>query len=692
MLSLERGVEEISIFAKRFKMALGKLNIETIKDLVFYFPLRYEDRSAIKTLKELKVAGETTARVRIVKISSRRSRSKKMVLTEAVIEDGSGRGMAIWFNRPYLLRTLPPGTEVWFSGKFKATLSGPSFISPTFELAKGEQVHTGRIVPVYPGLGSIPQKSFRRVVHQALSSLAEQAEWLPFEAINKNNLPDFNSAIGEIHFPLRWKSLNAAAKRFKFEELYLLSLRGELSRAELLLEKAPMIPIDIAVAKNFISTLPFTLTLSQKKAAWEIIQDLSRSHPMNRLLDGDVGSGKTAVAMIAGNCVAAAGGQTVIMAPTEILAKQHYANFCKFFPNKKIGTAILTRTAAEMFSGNLTRPISGRETLLRATKEGRVQILIGTHALLFEKLVFKNLALSIIDEQHRFGVEQRKALKDLRGGGISPHLLSMTATPIPRSLALAFYGDLDISILREMPKGRIPIKTMLAGVRDENKIYEKIREEVAAHHQAFVICPLVDPSDTLGVKAATAEYERLKKDIFKDIKMGLLHGRMKSVEKDAVMAAFKENKISILVSTSVVEVGVDIPNATIMLILGAERFGLSQLHQFRGRIGRGDAPSTCFVLAESASPISYRRLKVFAQTSDGFKLAEADLEFRGPGEIFGTRQSGISEFKLATLSDIDIMVAAKAAAKAQISSDRNFKTAPALAARLVQMESSIHLE
>lgn len=692
MLTLDRPISETSFLASRLKAALKKLSIETVKDLVFCFPTRYEDWSLIKKLGDLRGAGEATVRVQIKKISNRRSFKNKIYLTEAIISDSTGGGTAIWFNQPYLVKNLVDGSIVWLSGKYKSNLAGPSFTSPTYEIAGSEQVHTGRIVPIYGSLGGIPQKSFRRIMHDCLRVLTPIKEWLPEKTIKENGLEKTDNALQEIHFPTNWKNLLSASKRFKFEELYLLSIRGELARAELLREEAAPIKTDIPAIKNLLASLPFKLTESQRRAAWEIIQDLALPKPMNRLLDGDVGSGKTAVAAIAAYSVACSGGQTVMMAPTEILAKQHFSTLQKIFSTHGISVGLLTRTAAEVTSNKANVLKNGREKIIKLLKNDKLQILIGTRALLFERLNFKNLALAIVDEQHRFGVNQRRALQKMGRSGITPHLLSMTATPIPRSLALAFYGDLEISILSEMPLGRKPVKTSLVPKNGQEDVYAFIKKEIEKGHQSFVICPLIDPSDTLEVRSATAEYERLSKEVFPNIKVGLLHGRLKTEEKDKIMSEFKENKISILVSTSVVEVGVDVPNATAMIIEGAERFGLSQLHQFRGRIGRGEAPSSCFVFLENKNPLTYERLKVFASTSDGFMLAERDLVFRGPGEIFGTAQSGESGLRLATFSDLEIAVAARRSARALIESDKKFTSFPLLTERLKKMEQTIHLE
>lgn len=717
MSSLEQSINETSFLGKKLKVPLKKLGIETVKDLVFYFPTRYEDWSMIKKLGELRGVGEATVRVQIKKISNRRSFKSKIYLTEATISDSTGGGTAIWFNQPYLVKNLVTGSIVWLSGKYKSNLTGPSFTSPTYEITGSEQVHTGRIIPIYGSLGGIPQKSFRRIMHDCLRVLTPIKEWLPEETIRENGLEKTDNALQEIHFPTNWKNLLNASKKFKFEELYLLSIRGELARAELLREEATPIKTDIPAIKNLLASLPFKLTESQRRATWEIIQDLARPKPMNRLLDGDVGSGKTAVAAIAAYSVACSGGQTVMMAPTEILAKQHFSTLQKIFSTHGISVGLLTRTAAEVTSNNKASvPKNGREKIIKLLKNDKLQILIGTHALLFERLNFKNLALAIVDEQHRFGVNQRRALQKMGQKEITPHLLSMTATPIPRSLALAFYGDLDISILSEMPLGRKPVKTSLVPKNTQENVYAFIKKEIEKGHQAFVICPLidpvrssppkalrarsragatsngVDPSDTLEVRSATAEYEHLSKKVFPNIKVGLLHGRLKTEEKDKIMSEFKENKISILVSTSVVEVGVDIPNATVMIIEGAERFGLSQLHQFRGRIGRGEAPSSCFVFFENKNPLTYERLKIFAATNDGFTLSEHDLTLRGPGEIFGTAQSGESGLRMATFSDLEIAIAARRSARALIDSDKNFTSFPLLAERLKKMEQTIHLE
>lgn len=689
---LGQSVETVSFLARKHKADLKNLKIETIRDLVFYFPRVYEDRSAISAIRELFPAGSATVEARIKTIKNRPAKKRKMTLTEAVFEDATGAGSALWFNQPYLSKMLSAGTAVRISGSYKKTFFGPSFISPAYEIIRGEAIHTGRIVPVYPALGGISQKTFRRVVHQCLQRFAPSPEWLPDGIIKSDKLMPQSSALSEIHFPTNWKNLREASRRFKFEELFLFLMRGEMTRQELKSERSTAVPIDIPKIKQFIAGLPFSLTVSQKRAAWEIIQDLSKGRPMNRLLDGDVGSGKTAVAAIAAHSVASSSGQAAFMAPTEILAKQHFATFLKFFEKERTGIGLLTGSGAYLGSDGMGREVK-RTELLKAIAENGVEIIIGTHALIFcakdAQLVFKNLVLAIIDEQHRFGVEQRHALKNF--GEKSPHLLSMTATPIPRSLALVFYGDLDVSLLKELPAGRKAVKTVLVPSRNETQVDAQIREEIASGRQAFVICPLIDPSDILEVRSAKEEFERLRL-VFPDINVGLLHGKLKAQEKDKVMADFKNNKISILVSTSVVEVGVDVPNATAMIIRGAERFGLSQLHQFRGRIGRGEQRSVCYVFFENKNPLTLARLKFFAAEASGFALAEKDLAFRGPGEIFGTRQSGESELAFSGFADMEIASAARAAARTTLDKDRRLIHAPLLAAKLRETEKKIHLE
>ncbi|MEA3272424.1 MAG: ATP-dependent DNA helicase RecG, partial [Patescibacteria group bacterium] len=567
------------------------------------------------------------------------------------------------------------GDYVYLSGKVDSDYFGMQMMSPVYEkVTEREPTHTARIVPIYSLTDRLSQKQIRFLIKSVLRLSENIQDILPEEIKKKLNLYNLPESLKETHFPTSFKEVNAARRRLKFDELFILALRNALTRSELKKSSASEIKFHEKETRDFVNSLPFKLTDGQRTSAWEILKDLGSSGPMNRLLDGDVGSGKTVVAAIAMLNVFLSGFQSALMAPTEILACQHFESLTKLFKDSEIKIALLTHSFKE-------NDIDGAD------------VVVGTHALIQKNIKFKKLALAVVDEQHRFGVKQRAELKkhsNLKDG--VPHLLSMTATPIPRTLALSAYGDLDISIINELPKERLPIITKIARPDKRADAYKFIRDEINKGRQAFVICPLIDPSDKLGVKSVTEEYKKLDEDIFKDLEIGLMHGKLKPAEKEKVMADFLANKIKILVSTSVVEVGVDVPNASIMFIEGAERFGLAQLHQFRGRIGRDKFQSYCFVVQENFNEISTNRLRVFEQCNNGFLLAEKDLEFRGQGDIFGSRQSGKVDFQIANITDAEIMKQARDTAEELIKNDPDLTSAPLLKEKLEEFEKNVHLE
>ncbi|MFH1188127.1 MAG: ATP-dependent DNA helicase RecG, partial [bacterium] len=550
-----------------------------------------------------------------------------------------------------------------------------------------ETVTTARLVPVYSLTNNVTQKQIRFLIKQILKLTEEVEDWLPDKVKDDLDLMNISDALYQIHFPNNKQSLEAARKRLKFDEHFFIQLQSQFIKLEIEQNKAQAIKFKEQETKDFVNSLPFTLTNDQKKAAWEILQDIEKDSPMNRLLEGNVGSGKTVVAAMALLNVFLNNFQAVFMAPTEILASQHFKSISELLDDYDVKIGLLTRSnflvnndepspSPSAGGGSVEpspSPSAGGETsnsplrkggLIKMIENGEIDIIIGTHALIQEKVNFKNLALAIIDEQHRFGVEQRHALNKKDGlKKTMPHFLSMTATPIPRSLSLALYGDLDLSIIREMPKNRKAVITKVVSAENRDKAYQFISDQVKQGRQIFVVCPLIDPSDKLGYKSASSEYEKLNKKIFPDLKIGLLHGRLKKEEKEKVMKDFLDNKINILVSTSVIEVGIDIPNATIMMIEGAERFGLAQLHQFRGRVGRSNHQSYCLLFTELSGQKIQERLNCLVSCNDGFELAERDLELRGPGEVYGIRQSGTPEFKIASFSDVEIIKLAKSEAQ-----------------------------
>jgi ATP-dependent DNA helicase RecG len=693
-LTLTTPLSELGRVGKKTARLLKKLDLQTAEDLLFYFPFRYDDFSKILTVTQLKSGQKGTIRVRIDLIANKRSPVKKKLLTEALVSDSSGSMKVIWFNQPYLTRVLRPGQHVLLAGSSSLDWFGLELVNPSYEVIyKGKlPLHTARLVPVYPTTGRLTQKQIRWLVKQVLPLASLVKDWIPKDLKRELSLPDLGQALWRIHFPTSNSQLERAQHRLKFDELFLIQLRSQILRQNLKKLKAPQIPFQEQATKKFVNSLGFKLTNAQRKSAWGILKDLEQPHPMNRLLEGDVGSGKTVVAAIAMLNTVLADYQVVFMAPTEILAGQHFTTLTKLFKNLDIKIGLLTRSRKKI---KIKKTINTKkEKLIKKITDGQIDIIIGTHALLQENIRFNKLGLAIVDEQHRFGVEQRAKLTQHSGlkNLHCPHSLSMTATPIPRSLNLTLYGDLDLTIIDEMPKGRKNIKTKIIEPKQEQATYQFIREEIKAGRQAFVICPLIDPSDKLGVKSVKEEYEKLVK-IFTNLKIALLHGRLKSTVKEKIMEDFLKNKINILISTTVVEVGIDVPNASIMLIEGAERFGLAQLYQLRGRVGRSHYQSHCFLFAENQSKKVEQRLKALLTVKNGFELAEKDLELRGPGQIYGTTQSGyLDSLKIARLTDYKIIQETQEWVKKIIDQDPELKKFPLLRGKISQFFKTIHLE
>ena len=689
-MNLATPVSEIHRIGERTSSKLKKIGIETVQDLIFYYPFRYDDLSKVKKISELQIGEIATIKAKIQLIKNWRSPRKKKMLTQALVEDDSGSLKAMWFNQPYLAKTLALGEEVYLAGLLSKKHGGLHLVSPQYEKVssfvkeKGTS-HTARIVPIYSVTLGLSQKQIRFLAKSILFLAREINDWLPEKIKNFYKLIDLDLALREVHFPDNNNILEKARRRLKFNELFLMQLQALFIKRQLAGATASKIVFREEETKEFVKSLPFKLTNAQRKAAWEIIKDLDKDKPMNRLLEGDVGSGKTIVAGLAVLNACLSGHQTVFMAPTELLAKQHYKTLNKFF-GCDLKIALVVRTEA-VFNGDSSIT---KKSLLGKIAKGEVNLVIGTHALIQEKVNFGKLALAIIDEQHRFGVAQRKELQE-KAGNLMPHFLSMTATPIPRTLALSLYGDLDLSILDELPPGRKKVITKVIDSTKRQEAYTFVQGEINKGHQVFVICPLIDPSDKLGVKSVTEEYERLDKEIFPDLRIAYLHGKLKPQEKEKTMKEFLENKINILVATSVIEVGIDVPNASIMMIEGAERFGLAQLHQFRGRVGRSERQSHCFLFAESESERSQKRLEAMVACNDGFELAERDLEMRGPGEIYGKTQSGFADFKIATLFDYQIIKEANEAAKELLKEDAELKNYPLVAQRVGEMMQGVQL-
>lgn len=648
--------------------------MSTIEDLLLFFPRTYEDKSTYRPIAEIRTDEVNNIKGKLTQVFHRKTKTGK-AMTRAVLVDESASVEVLWFNQPYLKQVLFNGKNLIISGKAKFSYGKTSILNPTFEEFKQEQIHTGRIIPIYHQTEGITSKWIREKLKPLISEWVKQLnEYMPEEIRKKYGLIGYAEAVKEVHFPSGEEELTTAKFRLSFDELFILQLKALQKKWYWQnVEKHNQKPIlRDPELKTFIKNLPFELTGAQQRTLEEILSDLEKPYPMSRLVQGDVGSGKTVVAATAIFNAFKAGYQCTLMAPTEILAKQHYATLFKLL--QPLGMNI------QFMSGSTTT--SQKKDIITQLKTGTIDLIVGTHALIQEGVGFKNLGLAVIDEQHRFGVKQRDILKS----NGNPHLLSLSATPIPRTLAMTLYGDQDISVIDEMPKGRQEIITRLVPEKKRIDAYRWIENQVMKGRQAFVICPLIDESDTLEVKSAIQEYEHLQENVFPELKVGLLHGKMKSDEKATIMEQFKENNINVLVSTSVIEVGIDVPNATIMTIEGADRFGLSQLHQFRGRVGRGEHQSYCFLFPKNYSQDSQTRLGAMVNHSSGFKLAEIDLQLRGPGEIFGVRQSGIPDLKMASLTDSKTISLAREAAQEIINKDPHLNTYPTLQARIAALQ------
>jgi len=711
MLSLSTPIEKIPGIGLFYQKRLKRLGIKTIRDLFFHFPHRYEDFSKIVPISEVKLNETVCIRGKILEIKNSRTWKRRLALTQAVVEDETAAIKVVWFNQPYLTKSLKEGNSVCLAGKVVLRKDGLYLNSPIHEriYQETELTHTGRLVPVYPETEGLSSRWLRYILKPLLSRLKNKVtEPLSKEIREQYNLLPIKQAIWQIHFPDSLKIAEKAQKRFVFEELFLIQVSVLKERLKLKQKKSVSCPMNVDLMKKFTDSLPFKLTNSQKKSAWRILKDLEKAIPMSRLLEGDVGSGKTVVAIMAALNVAKAGFQVAIMVPTEILAKQHFQEIPKLLEKFKLKIALLTGKEDKITAKKLKNQVLeiSRQKLLEKLARGEINILIGTHSLIQEGVKFgppdKGLALVIVDEQHRFGVEQRAKLCQQGNSEeeIIPHLLSMTATPIPRTLALTVYGDLDLSLIDELPKNRKKVKTSIIPPEKREKAYEFIRKEVKKGRGVFVICPRIEIGKDnerisfLGwndVKAVKQEYEKLSKEIFPDLNMGQLHGKMKIKEKEKTMQDFKSGKIDVLVSTSVVEVGIDIPRATVMMIEGAERFGLAQLHQFRGRVGRAEFQSYC-LLFTSPGIEKTRRLSALVKCSDGFKLAEKDLQIRGPGELYGIRQWGIPDLAMANLKDISLVEKTRETAKEVLEKDPQLKKHPLLKERLKEFEQRIHFE
>ncbi|MDO8240748.1 MAG: ATP-dependent DNA helicase RecG [Candidatus Moranbacteria bacterium] len=754
MSTLQTQLKNIPKILPKYAKILEKMELHSVEDLLLNFPFRYDDFSQASPISPEYINQTVTIEGMVTKSKLARVFRRKMTIAEITVEDSSGNSLkAVWFNQPFILESLKEGTPVRLSGKL--TLKGKvlQMSNPAWERAGRETTNTGCLVPVYNETRGLTSKWLRWQIKPLLAIAQQMEDVVPYEIRQRLNLYDIYTALTQIHFPDSKEKLLRAQKRFAFQEMFLVQLKTLQIKS--LWEGNASVPIafDEKLIQNFVSGLPFKLTNAQRKASFEILKDLEKPAPMNRLLNGDVGSGKTMVAAIASLQAMQAGFQVVIMAPTEVLAKQHFESFNKIFEKYDFNIALLTNSYKLVSSHqstvngndkvvisqwstvikNATAVISQqstvnncnakddrlpmtddvilkRDVLLNKIQSGEINLVIGTHAIIQKDVAFKNLALIIIDEQHRFGVAQRAFLqqetmsandpvKSATGHGASgqkktiPHLLTMTATPIPRTLAIAMFGSLELSILDEMPKNRKEIVTKIIPATIRQEAYDFIRQQVHEGRQVFVILPLVEDSKVLTeIKAATSEHQRLSSEIFPDLRLGLLHGKLKSKDKEDVMQKFKDREFDILVSTSVVEVGIDIPNASVIVIEDADRFGLSQLHQFRGRVGRGEHQSYCFLFTNSNTDKATERLQAMEDSNDGFEISQKDLELRGPGQFFGLVQSGLPDIAMEHLSNIKLIKFARAEAQNILSSDPDLKKHPLLASALQKFQEKIHLE
>ncbi|MBP2626463.1 MAG: ATP-dependent helicase RecG [Firmicutes bacterium] len=652
--SWTRSIQYIKGVGPNKANLLNKLGIFTVGDVLEHYPRRYEDRSQIKMINALIDGQMETFKGKVMGIVESKPR-QGLKITKISVSDCTGVAQLVWFNQPHVKKKYQPGMEVIVSGKVKIFYQ-VEILSPEIEVLNGSEIlDTGRIIPIYAASENINQRFLRTIVSQVLNDHQDICEILSNKIVNQYSLFDRRLAFENIHFPQNMEMLERARKRLVFEELYLLQCSLLfLKKQHRSNYKGIKHGVDGSLSVQAQSQLPFTLTDDQQKVLSEVKCDMEDVTAMQRLIQGDVGSGKTVIAALALVKTVENGYQGAMMVPTEILAEQHYKTLSELFVPLGISVSMLT--------GKLTRGV--REQVLKNLKDGLVDVVIGTHALIQDAVEFKYLGLVVTDEQHRFGVRQRGILQEK---GNTPDVLVMTATPIPRTMALTVYGDLDVSSIRQLPPGRKPIRTFVRGSERRQLVYKFIVDEVKNGRQAYVVCPLVEESEKINAQSAVELYEQLVQTDLKDISCGLVHGKMKTADKEAVMSAFYSGEIKVLVATTVIEVGVNVPNATVMVIEGAERFGLAQLHQLRGRIGRGDYQSYCILCSDNKNPETQQRLTIMTKTNDGFILAEEDLKLRGPGQFFGTRQHGLPDLKIADIiSDLSIFMEAKSAAEQTI--------------------------
>ncbi|HLA49396.1 MAG TPA: ATP-dependent DNA helicase RecG [Candidatus Saccharimonadales bacterium] len=677
-MSLNSPISELKGVGDELAEKLGLLGVKTIGDLIENYPRRYVDYSNVVPLEQIR-PGVVSIRAKISQVKGRYVR-RGMHITEAIASDETGSVRLVWFNQPYRADATKHAQAYYISGPYALRRGRFSIANPSVELISDFPINTARIIPIYREVRGLKSFQIRKLVRSAADIVKDMPEHLPSWLLEQEKLIDYKTAALQMHFPSSAEDLEKAQRRLGFEEVFQLSLAALLNKSELYKDKSIAIPFKEQLAKEFVSKLPFKLTDAQRRAVWKIYQDMDKTQPMNRLLEGDVGSGKTVVAAMAALMAMEQGFQAALMAPTEILARQHADTLYK----------LLETVGYDGQVGLLIGGLKPKEKQLARDKiaSGDIKFIVGTHALISERVDMHKLGLVIIDEQHRFGVAQRKKLQ--AKAGHMPHVLHMSATPIPRSIALTLYGELDISILDELPPGRRPVATKICSPNSRAQLNAQIDKQLAAGRQMFIVCPLITDSETSRGLSAEEVYERVSNKEFRDRRIALLHGQLKSAQKDEIMQAFLNHRYDILVSTTVIEVGIDVPNASIMLVEGAERFGLAQIHQLRGRVGRGAHQSYCFLmLSDSKAPS--QRLRALEDTTDGFKLAELDLELRGPGAIYGTMQHGALDLRVAKLTDTKLIATARNAAQMFIDKKENLKKYPHLAQKVSTLRAITNL-
>ncbi|MEZ4104093.1 MAG: ATP-dependent DNA helicase RecG [Candidatus Paceibacterota bacterium] len=705
--------------------ALKKLSLNTVEDLLYHLPVRYENISDVQSIGGLEKGQEAIVYGQLTKLNTRKAWRTKVPIAEGIVEDGSAKMKVMWFNQPYIAKMYQDGTYVKLAGKVAGSEGKLYLSNPEVELLKNLPIDRhdsifkdtetieDTLYPIYRETKGVTSKWFYHTILKCFEKgvLNNLTDPLPEKILKPYNLPELKTALVWIHSPKKIEHAKSARKRFAFSEIFYIQVQKARERARANVATTYKIKTDKSHLKEFTDRFPFPLTKAQTKAIKSITDNFTDGHAMSRLLEGDVGSGKTAVAATTAYAVVTSRPpegldkkleygnlQTAYMAPTEILAKQHFESFIEYFKHLPIQIGLLTGSGCQKFPSKTdpTKPTNiSKAQLLKWVKNGEIAILIGTHSLIYKSVEFKHLAYVIIDEQHRFGTNQRKMLA--KKDSYLPHLLSMTATPIPRTLALTIYGDLDITLLDEMPKGRKPVITKIIGQGQEKEMYTHVQEELKAGRQAYVICPRIDEPDpqkenALQLKNVTTEAERLRKNEFKGYQIDIMHSKMTPTEKDKIMKKFAEHKTNVLVSTSVVEVGVNVPNATNIIIEGAERFGLAQLHQLRGRVIRGNHQAYCFAVTGSKSEKTRDRLKALTTAKNGFELSEYDLQLRGSGDLYGQKQSGLSDLGMEAIKNIKLVEAARNEAQKLIKNDMNLNKNPLIAKQVERLEAGLHLE